>query len=83
MANRPEHALARRPEHAFADGDLAAAYRRTFTQGDGKLVLEDLMQRFYDGQIDVGGDLSRFIGRRDVMLHIKQTVEEGDGPSTS
>ena len=65
----------KRPDEAFADPDLGAAYKRTFT-GDGAHVLKDLMERFYDGQINIDGDLSRFIGRRDVMLHIKQMLEE-------
>ena len=52
---------------------LQAAYRRLFGTRDGKLVLADLLTRFYDNPMD-GDDLNREAGRRDVLHFIRHKV---------
>ena len=81
MSLRPD---VRRPDAAFADADdLAKAYKRVFSQGDGKVVLIDLMGVFMYGDVSDGDHPWRFIGSQDVMRHIQAMMEDGDGPSTS
>lgn len=50
-----------------------ALYSRLFNTRDGKLVLADLLKRFYDTPME-GGDLNREAGRRDVARFIKTRV---------
>lgn len=50
-----------------------AAYQRLFDTRDGKVVLADLMKKFYDGPME-GADLSREMGKRDVLYSIKKRV---------
>ena len=49
------------------------AYDRLFNTRDGKLVLKDLRERFYDCDIS-DSDISRDVGKRDVLLFINKRV---------
>jgi len=52
---------------------MAHAYKATFTTREGKVVLADLLTRFYDHPMD-GVDLNREAGRRDVLHFIKRKM---------
>ena len=52
---------------------LEGAYDRLFKTRDGKLVLADLNNRFYDNEISES-DTTRQIGKRDVLLFINKRV---------
>ena len=70
----------KRPSAAFADDDLAKAYKRVFIAGDGRLVLDDLMQCFMTNECSDGDHPWRHIGSQDVMRHIMATIGDNDGP---
>lgn len=53
---------------------IDGAYSRCFGTRDGKLVLKHLLESFYDGALD-GPDLSRLLGRRDVVRSIQQRLK--------
>lgn len=50
-----------------------ALYKRVFSTRDGKAVLADLSNKFYDTPMD-GVDLNREAGKRDVIHFIKRRV---------
>ena len=62
--------LSARTEKATA---TQAAYQRLFQTRDGKVVLDDLMTRFYDNEIS-DSDTNRDVGKRDVFLFIKRQL---------
>ena len=53
---------------------IDGAYSRCFKTRDGKVVLDHLCEAFYDGVMD-GPDLSRLLGRRDVVRAIQQRLK--------
>jgi len=50
-------------------------YRAVFSSPEGRRVLEDLRQRFYDAPMS-GDDLHREAGRRDVVHFILNLIGE-------
>lgn len=56
---------------------MQAAYARAFATADGKVVLNDLIRRFYDGPMD-GPDVNRELGQRDVVRHIQLMVKRNE-----
>ena len=52
---------------------IQAAYKRLFDSRDGKVVLVDLFNRFYDCEISES-DTTRDVGKRDVLLYIKRQL---------
>lgn len=55
---------------------LNAAYCRIFESPDGKIVFDDLMRNYYDGPMTGERcDINRELGRRDVVLAIKNKLE--------
>ena len=52
-----------------------SAYARLFATRDGKVVLEDLRQMFYDNEIS-DSDTRRDVGKRDVLLYINKRVTQ-------
>ena len=54
--------------------DVKASMARLFETRDGKMVMGYLNKKYYDGPM-AKGNLERLAGRRDVMLHIKQLME--------
>jgi len=61
--------------HKLADDNTAMAkvYARLFATRDGKLVLADLLTRFYDKEISES-DTIRDVGRHDVLHFIKRRM---------
>lgn len=53
---------------------LQAAYARFVSSRDGQTIMADLEKRFYDVPM-TGADLNREVGRRDVVLYMKQVVK--------
>ncbi len=54
---------------------IRQAYARLFQTRDGKVVLEDLRNQFYDNEIS-DSDTRRDVGKRDVLLYIKRRVTQ-------
>ena len=52
-----------------------SAYARLFASRDGKVVLEDLLEQFYDCEVSAT-DTIRDVGKRDVLLYIKRRVTQ-------
>ena len=52
-----------------------SAYARLFASRDGKVVLEDLLEQFYDCEVSAT-DTNRDVGKRDVLLYIKRRVTQ-------
>jgi len=57
-----------------ASKQMAQMYRQCFATKAGALVLADLTRQFYDAKMD-SGDINRDVGKRDVVRHIKQRIE--------
>lgn len=60
---------------------LVSKYYKLFTSPDGEDVLKDLMQQFYDRSSIVPGDphmTHALEGAREVVLYIKQMMEEAE-----
>jgi len=58
--------------------DVKASMARLFETRDGKMVMGYLNKKYYDGPM-TKGSLERLLGSRDVMLHIKQLMENTSG----
>lgn len=54
---------------------VKSAYARLFASRDGKVVLEDLLEQFYDCEVSAT-DTNRDVGKRDVLLYIKRRVTQ-------
>ena len=54
--------------------DVKSSMARLFETRDGKMVVGYLNKKYYDGPM-TKGSLERLLGSRDVMLHIKQLME--------
>ena len=61
--------------HQIVDDNtsMERIYRRLFATRDGKVVLADLLIRFYDNALSES-DTIRDVGRRDVLHFIKRTL---------
>lgn len=63
------------PRKPMVMTDIKAAAARLFATRDGAQVLEYLNTKYYDAPIKCEY-INREVGRRDVMLHIKQLMRE-------
>lgn len=62
--------------------NLALAYARTFSTGEGETVLKDLKRRFYDCNMD-SAEIERAAGRRDVVKLIIDMVKAHERTSNT
>ena len=61
----------------IAFDEIKPAAKRVFHSRDGELVLEYLLSRFYHCRLK-DEHLERQVGRRDVLLHIRDLLTEGN-----
>lgn len=57
-----------------------AVYKRLFNSPDGKIVLEDLEERFFNEELFIKGDshsTTYNVGLRDAVRYIKSSIEDG------
>ena len=55
--------------------DVRPAAHRLFRTRDGELVMEHLLDRFYHCKVK-DETLARQVGQRDVMLYLRQLLED-------
>jgi hypothetical protein len=60
---------------ALQMNDVKTATQRIFDTRDGKLLMEYLSRTYYDSPIK-GDNVIRELGSRDVILRLKQLIEE-------